>query len=93
MSSGTEDDSEGQSWVDWFCRLKGHEFFCEVSFMPREAGRVPAAGGFGFIAARAASLMHLFNTSPFFFRLTERTLKMASTSTGSRILCPITKPA
>ena len=29
MSSGS-DDTEGESWVQWFCSLKGNEFFCEV---------------------------------------------------------------
>ena len=60
MSSGTEDDSEGQSWVDWFCRLKGHEFFCEVGFnlMPRflEA-RGASRRRVVFLAAGAASLI------------------------------------
>ena len=26
-----EDDEEDQSWIKWFCSLKGHEFFCEVA--------------------------------------------------------------
>lgn len=25
----TSADSEG-GWIQWFCRLEGHEFFCEV---------------------------------------------------------------
>lgn len=28
--SESEEESEDQSWVEWFCSLKGHEFFCEV---------------------------------------------------------------
>eukprot|EP00741_Cyanophora_paradoxa_P003717 tig00000093_g3613.t1 len=26
----SDDDSQDQSWVNWFCRLKGNEFFVEV---------------------------------------------------------------
>ena len=28
-SDGMSQD-EGQTWVDWFCKLRGNEFFCEV---------------------------------------------------------------
>mmetsp|Transcript_51358 Transcript_51358/g.95532 ORF Transcript_51358/g.95532 Transcript_51358/m.95532 type:complete len:361 (-) Transcript_51358:419-1501(-) len=30
MSSGSEDTEENESWIQWFCRMKGNEYFCEV---------------------------------------------------------------
>lgn len=30
MSSDSEDTEENETWIQWFCRLKGNEFFCEV---------------------------------------------------------------
>ena len=41
MATSDEDsDSTQEPWVEWFCRLKGNEFFCEVS------NRAPGCGIF-----------------------------------------------
>ena len=29
-SSDLTDDEEPQTWIEWFCQLRGHEFFCEI---------------------------------------------------------------
>ena len=29
-SSELSDDEEPQTWIEWFCQLRGHEFFCDV---------------------------------------------------------------
>ena len=34
MSSDSDDSEENETWIQWFCRLKGNEFFCEVRCSP-----------------------------------------------------------
>lgn len=29
-STSSSGESEISTWINWFCNLRGHEFFCEI---------------------------------------------------------------
>ena len=40
-SESLSDEEDEQSWITWFCSLKGNEFFVEVSALLRSAAGGP----------------------------------------------------
>ena len=63
------DDSE--SWIDWFCSQRGHEFFCVVerSYIGKQACRRSLIIGFTWSMLAADVLLPLLSLSEDAFNL------------------------